>query len=298
MTKAADPAPPPFRRSRIVSIAAGGLAIAGVLYLAAVAGVTVFQRQLMYHPDPTLVQPNVPGLPIQSVRLATADGEHLVAWYLPPRPGRPIILFFDGNGGALRWQADRWRAIAGAGVGFFAVGYRGYSGSSGRPTEAGLHEDARTAYAWVAARYPAGDIVVQGHSLGSGVAVRLAAERPIKALILEAPFTSAEDVAAGWMPVLPVRVLLWDRYRSDAWIARVHSPVMVAHGDRDHVIAFAYGQRLFALANPPKTFVRIADGDHGDLVRRGLYDHIWPFLGVTPSATTPASREPADAPPR
>jgi fermentation-respiration switch protein FrsA (DUF1100 family) len=261
-----------------------------VLYIAVIATAAVFQRQLMYHPDPTLVGPNVPELPIQAVRLTTPDGEHLVGWYLPPRAGKPIILFFDGNGGSLRRQGERWRTIARAGVGFFAVGYRGYSGSTGQPTEAGLHTDARVAYAWVAARYRPADIVIQGHSLGTGVAVRLASERPERALILEAPFTSAEDVAAGWAPFLPVRLLIQDRYLSRDYIGQVHCPVLIAHGDRDHVIAFHFGQELYALANPPKAFVRIPGGDHDDLVSRGLYDHVWPFLGV-PAGAAPDTAE-------
>ena len=258
------------------------LAVVLLLYLALVAAVTLFQRQLMYHPDPALVAPPVAGLPIQDIRLTTADGERLVAWYLPPRSGKPLILYFDGNGGVLSRQTDRWRAIASAGAGFLAVGYRGYSGSSGHPTEAGLHEDARAAYAWVAARYPVSAIVIQGHSLGTGVAVRLAAERPTRALILESPFTSTVDVAERWMPILPVRLFIWDRFMSRDWISHVHYPVMVIHGDKDGVIDFSFGQRLFDLANLPKTFVRMPGGGHDDLVGRGLYDHIWVFLGVAP----------------
>ena len=272
----------PSAPARLGRLGLGLMAVVVLLYLALVAAVTVFQRQLMYHPDPALVAPHVAGLPIQEVRLTTADGEHLVAWYLPPKPGEPLILYFDGNGGVLSRQTDRWRAIAQSGAGFLAVGYRGYSGSSGHPSEAGLHADARAAYAWAAARYPARNMVIQGHSLGSGVAVRLAAERPARALILESPFTSTVDVAERWMPLLPVRLLIWDRFLSSDWIGRVHCPVLVVHGDRDGVIDFKFGQALFALANPPKTFVRMRGGGHDDLVGRGLYDHIWTFLGVAP----------------
>ena len=273
----------PSAPARVARISLRLFAVVLLIYLTLVAAFTVFQRQLMYHPDPALVAPNVAGLPIQDIRLTTADGEHLVAWYLPPSPGKPLILYFDGNGGVLSRQTDRWRAIGKAGVGFLAVGYRGYSGSSGHPTEAGLHEDARAAYAWAAARYPVRDIVIQGHSLGSGVAVRLAAERPARALILESPFTSTVDVAERWLPILPVRLFLQDRYMSRDWIGRVHCPVMVVHGDQDGVIDFSFGQQLFAMANPPKTFVRMPGGGHDNLVSRGLYDHIWAFLGVAPA---------------
>ena len=281
-----DSTPRPSAAARAGRVALRLLAVVLVLYLALIAAAAVFQRQLMYHPDPALVAPNVPGLPIQDIRLTTSDGERLVAWHLPPAAGKPVILYFDGNGGVLSRQTDRWRAIARAGVGFLAVGYRGYSGSSGHPTEAGLHEDARTAYAWLAARYAVRDIVIQGHSLGSGVAVRLAAERPARALILESPFTSTVDVAERWAPLLPVRLLMRDRYLSRDWIGRVHCPVLVVHGDRDGVIDFTFGRRLFDLANPPKTFVRMPGGGHDDLVGRGLYDHVWAFLGVARQAGT------------
>ena len=287
-----DSTPRPSAAARAGRVALRLLAVVLVLYLALIAAAAVFQRQLMYHPDPALVAPNVPGLAIQDVRLTTADGEHLVAWYLPPTPDKPLILYFDGNGGVLSRQTDRWRAIAHAGVGFLAVGYRGYSGSTGHPTEEGLHADARAAYAWVAARFPARDIVIQGHSLGSGVAVRLAAERPARALILESPFTSTVDVAERWAPLAPVRLLMQDRYQSSDWIGRVRCPVLVVHGDRDGVIDFTFGRRLFDLAEPPKTFVRMPGGGHDDLVGRGLYDHVWAFLGVAREAGT------ADAPAR
>src|SRR5580704_24513 len=183
------------------------LVLAG-LYVLAVGAAYVFQRDLLYHPDAVLRAPDPAGPPLQVVRLTTRDGEHLVAWWLPPQAGQPAILYFGGNGDSLIGEADRLRIIAKAGVGALAVAYRGYSGSSGHPTEAGLHADAEAAYAWLAARYPAGDIVIMGHSLGTGVATPLAAEHPVRALILESPFTSAVDVGAERMPWLPIRLLM------------------------------------------------------------------------------------------
>jgi hypothetical protein len=258
------------------------LILAG-LYIFAVGVTYVFQRNLLYHPDPALHAPDPNGLPVQVVRLTTRDGEHLIAWWLPPKVGEPSILYFGGNGDSLIGEIDRLRIIANAGVGVLAIAYRGYSGSSGHPTEAGLHVDAEAAYAWLVARYPPSMIVIDGHSLGTGVAVRLAADHPARALVLESPFTSATDVAAGMLPWAPVQLLMQDRFESDRWIGKAHMPVLIAHGDRDGTVPYALGERLFALANQPKRFVRMPGGGHDDLPERGVYDRIWPFLGVTPT---------------
>ncbi|HEX5775919.1 MAG TPA: alpha/beta hydrolase [Caulobacteraceae bacterium] len=264
-------------RHRLLTTAA---LAAGLCYLLLLAAAVVLQRPLMYFPDPRPTPPEVSGPPIQVVGLTTSDGERLVGWYLPPQGDRPVILHFNGNGGGLAIQRGRWRRIADAGVGFLAIGYRGYAGSTGHPTEAGLHEDARTAYRWLAARYPPERIVVHGYSLGSGVAVRLAAEKPVRAVVLETPFTSAADVAAWRAPLLPMRLLMRDRFESSRWIGQVKAPILIVHGDRDSVIPFAMGEKLYQLAPEPKQFVRMRGSDHNTLTRDGLYGHVWNFLGV------------------
>ena len=261
------------------------------VYLLAVATACTFQRSMLYHPDPRPLTPQS-GLPITVVRLTTRDGERLVGWYLPPSSGMPVLLYFAGNGDSLAGDEDeRLRPIAAEGVGVFDVGYRGYSGSTGHPTEAGLHLDADAAYAWLAARTKPTDIVIAGHSLGTGVAVRLAAEHPGRALVLESPFTSTVDVAEGMLPWAPVRLLMWDRFQSDRWIGKVRMPVLIVHGDHDGAIPFAEGKALYALANDPKSFVRIPGGGHDDLPDHGLYAQIWRFLALAPpTVAAPAAK--------
>jgi hypothetical protein len=145
------------------------------------------------------------------------------------------------------------------------VSYRGYEGSTGSPSEDGLHLDAEAAYAFAADHVAPDRIVVWGHSLGTGVAVALAAERQIAALVLEAPYTSIADIAAMNFPYLPVRWLLKDQFHSDWHIANVTAPVLVFHGDKDDTIPISFGQRLYSLIKSPKCFVRFADGGHVDL---------------------------------
>lgn len=237
-------------------------------------------NSLIYHPHAEEVAPNFPET--QAVRIATEDGETLVAWHRAPQGGQPIFLFFDGNGGRPQIWSGRWRRIAESGAGFLAVYYRGYSGSTGRPSERGLHLDAAAGYDWLIANgYAPEDIVIHGFSLGSGPAVRLAAQRPARALVLEAPFTGVDDVAAAHFTPL-ARVLIRDSYRTRDWIGDVRMPVLIVHGDADTVIPFAQGERLYALANEPKRFVRMPGSDHATLVRDGVYQHIADFLATSP----------------
>jgi fermentation-respiration switch protein FrsA (DUF1100 family) len=264
--------------------------LAGLLCVYAMALGVLFsvQRSFIYRPVAPEGAPDASGPPFQVVRIDTADGEHLVGWWLPPKAGRPTLLFFNGNAAGLAGQRGRWRRIADEGVGVLAVGYRGYGGSTGHPTERGLHEDSLAAYQWLTARIPSADIVIHGFSLGSGVAVRLAAEKPARALVLEAPYTAIADIAAKAAPWAPVRWLLLDRYPSRDRIGQVHMPLLIIHGDADSVVPFAQGQQLFSLAHKPKTFVRMAGSDHNTLTRDGEYDYIWAFLSLPNPGETAA----------
>jgi fermentation-respiration switch protein FrsA (DUF1100 family) len=195
-----------------------------------------------------------------------------------PRDDKPVILYFHGNGGALRYRVDRFRKIIGDGIGLVAIEYRGYGGSNGSPSETGLIADGEAAYAFAAARYQAQQLVLWGESLGSGVAVALAAEKPVGRVILEAPFTSAAAVAATRYWYLPVRLLMKDQYRSDERIGKVTAPVLILHGMHDHVVPFAMGERMFELTKAPKHIVRFIDGDHEDLDANGALHAVGRFL--------------------
>lgn len=223
------------------------------------------QRRLMYFPDPVRTLPATAGFDAKEVTIETADGERIIAWHVPPKGGKPLILYFHGNAGALQHRVGRFRALVKNGNGLLAVSYRGYGGSSGMPTETGLLNDADAAYKFAAARYGAARIVPWGESLGSGVSVALAAKHPVARLVLESPFTSAADVGAAAYWFLPVRLLMKDQFRSDKRIGQVRAPVIILHGTADQVVPFALGERLFALANEPKRFVRFDGGGHMDL---------------------------------
>jgi len=255
-------------------------AVIGLAFYAVLATVLyVAQRSLMYFPDTAHVVPAEAGLPeAEEVPLTAADGVHVTAWHVPPRDAKPVIVYFHGNGGALRFRVARFRRLIADGVGLVALEYRGYGGSAGSPSEQGLIADAQAAYRFAAGRYPPQQLVLWGESLGSGVAIALAAERPVGRVILEAPFTSAVALGARHYWYLPVSLLMKDQFRSDLRIGKVTAPVMIMHGVHDRVVPYAMGEQLFDLANKPKHFVRFLDGGHEDLDDNGALDAVARFL--------------------
>ncbi len=250
-----------------------------VLYVGMAATLYFSQRSMMYFPETVHTTPAQAGLPeAEEVTLTAADGERLVAWHVAPHEERPIVLYFHGNGGALHYRVERFRKLLRDGIGFLGLEYRGYAGSSGTPSEAGLIADGEAAYAFAAARYPGKQIVLWGESLGTGVAVALAAEKPVGRVILEAPFTSAAEVAGLRYWYLPVRLLMKDQYRSDERIEKITAPVLILHGVHDHVVPYAMGERLFEQTKAPKHIVKFLDGDHEDLDARGALHAVGRFL--------------------
>jgi uncharacterized protein len=257
------------------------LAVAG--YGGLLALMYVFQRALMYFPDPTRVAPAQAGLPqAEEVRFTSSDGEKLLAWYVPPRGAKPVVIYFQGNAEGLPARVARFTWLAADGTGLLALCYRGYGGSTGTPTEDGLIRDAQAAYDFARAHYPAGRIVLFGESLGTAVAVALAAGHEVAGVILDAPFTSAADVGAAAYPFAPVRWVMKDKFRSDERIARVSAPLLVLHGEQDRIVPIRFGEKLFALAREPKRFVRFLQGGHVDLDDHGAAKVVKEFLAELP----------------
>jgi uncharacterized protein len=255
------------------------LRIAVLGYVGAVALLYFLQGEFLYPRQPARTAPTAAGFPVAEERfLDTPDGEKIIVWHVPPKGDRPVVLFFHGNGDFLAGRVPRFRAIVADGTGLIALSYRGYGGSSGVPSEKGLMIDAAAAYRLAASTYEARRIVVWGFSLGTGPAVAIAAEQPIGKLILEAPYTSTVDVAAAAMPVIPVRWLMRDQFRSDERIGKVSAPLLVMHGARDPGISIRFGERLYDLANQPKQFVRFPDGGHDDLDAHGAVEVALKFV--------------------
>ena len=250
--------------SRLLRWLAIGL---GTAYLMGCWVILMAERRFTYEPAPQRLSPEASRLAgVAEREIATPDGERLIAWVVRAKPGRPTILYFHGNGGALGYRAGRVAAFQAEGYGVLMIAYRGYSGSTGRPTEEAIIRDARHAYDVLRGegRLPA-EIVIYGESLGTSVATQTAVAVPALALILEAPFTSMVDAWRQFVPHLPVGLLLRDRYDSRRVIHQLAMPLLILHGERDRTVGFALGRQLFEAAPEPKRFEAFPWAGHTNL---------------------------------
>jgi len=205
-----------------------------------------------------------PRLGAADVWLDTADGVRIHAWHVG-RDEPLVTLFFHGNAGNITDRAAHFHEIAAAGSSVLMPDYRGYGKSGGRPTERGLYRDADAAYDYLLKTgHRPEQIVIHGESLGSAVAVDLAARRKCGGVVLEAPFTSARDVARTVLPVIGP-ALVWG-FDSMEKIGRIRAPVLFIQGDRDEIIPLRLGQRLYAASPEPKSFWIVPGAGHNDIV--------------------------------
>lgn len=237
-----------------------------------------FERSLFYSKS----SPRIPAEAIhpaaEDIVVETADGERLAAIHIAPAEGRPVILYFHGNGQSLTTRTAGFQSLAAQGFGLLAPSYRGYAGSTGEPTERGLYLDAHASYDVAVEMYGAGRITAWGYSLGTGVAIQLATERQIERLVLEAAFTSIAAVGNSMVPFLPVGALLQQEFPSKKRIRSVGCPVLIMHGRHDGIVPVVHGEELHRLANEPKRLL-LFDGGHMDLERHGAVDAAAEFLG-------------------
>jgi uncharacterized protein len=238
--------------------------VAVALYAVAAGVMYAAQRRFMYFPDPVRTAPAAAGLAnVSEIAISTPDGEKLVAWYGKAEPGQPTLLYLHGNGGSLALRSETMRKYLDHGRGMLMLAYRGYSGSTGSPSEAANVADAKLAYeTLVKSGVKPEDVILYGESLGTGVAIQVAREKKVEGLILDAPYTSILELASAQFPWLPVSLLLKDRYESIKYIGDVHVPVFFLHGDADEIVPVEMGRRLFAAANEPKEIKIIPGGGH------------------------------------
>lgn len=254
---------------RRMLIVIGGLV---AFYLLALGTVFVLQRNYIYLPDDrraALAETEAADL-LTEIRRQAADGGSATSWYRPPDAAdRPLLVLLQGNAGHIGDRLFKIAPFLRQGWGVLLVGYRGYGGNPGRPTEQGLYADARAALGFLGETGITPDRwVLYGESLGSGVAVQMAQEYGAGVLVLEAPFTSLADMAQLRFPYFPSRWLVRDRFDSLAKIGALDMPVLVIHGALDRVTPAALGRRLFDAAREPKALHVFPDAGHVD-----LYDH-------------------------
>jgi len=203
------------------------------------------QRDLLYLPHDGQEAPEEYNVPMSEVEFSAADGVKLVSWYKKPQEGKPTILYFHGNAGHLGYRASKYRTYFEGGYGLLALGYRGYGKSEGLPSEDGFYQDARAALKWLSEQgVTSSDIILYGESLGTGIAMQMATEYDLCAVILEAPYESMMKVGARIYPLLPVYYVLRDRFDSISKVDNIQEPVLIFHGKKDGLILVEHGENL------------------------------------------------------
>jgi len=232
-------------------------------------GAMYFLQGKLIFPAPDIIPPNSPVGSFSPVEIETPDGVRLRAWAHPAEGDEASILVFHGNADAAVYQVrGKGEALVAAGFGVLLVEYRGYGGSSGSPSEVGLIRDGLASYDYVR-RQSASPIGLYAHSLGTAVAIPVAASRDVFAVALESPMTSILDVARYRMGWVPLDGLMKYPFRSDLLIGSVRAPLFILHGTDDKVIPFSLGDRLAAMAPPGTRFMAIDSAGHNNLASFG-----------------------------
>lgn len=261
------------------------IGLAAALALAATIGYAMLGRfvdRVVFQPTPGAeLRPEQLGIPGEDAYLTTEDGVRIHSFYLPSGSSR-ALLFLHGNAGNASHRLPNAAQLAALGCDVLLLDYRGYGLSEGTASESGAYADARAGLDHLtrARGFPEERIVLFGRSLGGAVAVDLAQDRSLAGVILESTFTSAADVARTIGGPLTA-ALAGHRFDSARKIARVRSPLLFFHGDRDEVIDYALGQRLFEAAPEPKTFETLRGAGHNDTTEVGgpaYYERIRRFL--------------------
>lgn len=238
------------------------LGFALLTYLALCAVLYFYQRSLIYFPQPSAFASSA-----STMKLPVDGAELRIA--VRPQAGPKAVMYFGGNAEDVSASLPELSA-AFPGHAVFLMHYRGYGGSTGSPSEAALQKDALLLYDNVRIQHP--EVVVVGRSLGSGIAVRLAAQRPVARLVLVTPYDSLQDLAASLYPIFPVRWLLADKYESGRYAPLVTAPTILIAAERDDVIPRSSTDQLHARFAPGVAkFVVLPGTGHNTISNHPLY---------------------------
>jgi fermentation-respiration switch protein FrsA (DUF1100 family) len=265
---------------KIILILAGVVVLAGMFY--------AIDLRVLYHPDPSLPAPETVGVPdVEPVIIKTIDGLPLASWFQKPADdSKPVLLFFQGDTGALADRIGEFTPYIRNGYGIFLLGYRGFGGNPGTPSERGLYRDARAAIGWLETQgYALNRVVFYGHSLGTGIAVEMAVEYSgAKAVVLEAPYTTLPNTVVLDMPLLRASWFMKDRYDNLSKMAKIKIPLLIIQGTADEVIPVEQGRQLYAAARGPKEAQFVPDAGHTNLYDFGEAEMVMDFLAHPPEA--------------
>jgi uncharacterized protein len=237
------------------------LGIGVIAYLGLCAALFAFQRSLIYFPQPGVMDssPSTWRLPVSGADLRIT---------IRPHDGPHALIYFGGNGEGVSWNLPIFSA-AFPDHAIYLLHYRGYGGSSGTPSEAAIQQDALALFDRVHAEHPT--VVLIGRSLGSGVAIRVAGERPVSRLILVTPYDSLQELAARRFPYVPVSWLLRDKFESWRHAPKITVPTLVLAAERDEVIPRSSTEQLLKRFAPGVATFKVLPGSHNTISDHPAY---------------------------
>ena len=250
------------------------------VYLIVTLGLYIFQRKLLYYPNfNSHIKGDGLSHSFENINIKTKDNIILKGWFHLKDPKKKTILFFHGNAGTLDNRIYKLNFLGNLDINFLIIAWRGYSGSSGKPTELGLYQDAKSAVNWLNLKgIVEKNIILYGESLGTSVAIEIGQNKNFAGIILEAPFTSMVDTGKKYYPFFPVKLLLKDKYESKNKIKNIKFPILVMHGKKDKIIPFYMGEAIYNLANKPKFKYFSDNDDHMMDFDENLVNEISSFL--------------------
>lgn len=255
---------PMFRKLKLRLILSWILA----LYLLVGAVMYLFQKKLIFHPEPLPADYTFKyDVPFEEMRIRINDKTLLSAVLFKSVAAAPkgIVIYFHGNARNISKYAAKTKDFTSQGYSVLMMDYPGYGKSTGKLTEEVIYANALHMYEVARKFFPADSIIIYGRSLGTAVATELASVRDCKRLVLEAPYYSMADMAMRLIPIYPYRYMLEFKFPTDEYLPEVTAPVVIIHGTADQTVPLASGEKLEKLLKPGDKFIPIAGADHNNL---------------------------------
>ena len=258
----------------------GSIILGLIIYLVILGYIYIFQRNLLYHPSVNGYMDDPIQFKYSEIKIPTQDGIEIKGWFHEKDlVNKKTILFFHGNAGELSNRNYKLNEFSKMDINFLIIAWRGFSGNEGKPTEKGLYQDANSAMDWLKSKGVKEEkLILYGESLGTGIATEVAQNKKLAGVILESPYTSMTELAGKYYPLLPVKLLLKDRYESIKKIKNIHSPILIMHGGMDLIVPFQMGAKLYEAANEPKFKYFITNDDHMMRYDQNLIQQLKSFI--------------------
>ena len=253
----------------------GVMTVLMLLYAVLLVG---FEKKIIFHPakfPEGYWNPVSLGLKAQDISFQSVDGVNLHGWFVPTPGARATLLWFHGNAGNLSHRLDNIQRLLPLNLNIFIFDYRGYGKSEGEPDENGIYKDSQAAYNMVLELegVSVNSLFLFGRSLRGICATETALNNPARGLILESTFTSASDMSRKIMPLIPLGWAIRSKLNAINKVAELKLPKLFLHGDRDEVVPFDLGRKLYEGASDPKSFYIIQGAGHNDTYIMGGRDY-------------------------